>query len=76
MKKTRAPIPKWHTVYDDSDLPAQCTVDEASNYLRVSRYLICRMLDNGEIKGKKFGREWRIPKSELTGKGEESECNI
>ncbi len=41
------------------------TVSEVADILRVGRAKMYRMLQNGEIPGKKIGCEWRISRLEL-----------
>ena len=41
------------------------TVKEFAKAIGVCDLTIRRKLDTGEISGKKIGRSWRIPKSEL-----------
>ena len=36
------------------------TVEEAAEYLNVSKYTIWRMIKRGDIPAKKAGRQWRI----------------
>lgn len=36
------------------------TVEEAGEYLKVSKYTIWRMIKRGDIPAKKAGRRWRI----------------
>ncbi len=41
------------------------TVKEASNKLRVHQNTMLRWLNNGTVKGIKFGKLWRIPDTEI-----------
>ena len=41
------------------------TVDQAAEYLHVTPYTIRKWLRNGKIPGRKIGRVYRIPESEL-----------
>jgi len=41
------------------------TTDEAVEYLRITRKTLLKLLHNGEIKGRKAGRNYRFLKSEL-----------
>ena len=36
------------------------TAEEVAEALRVSRTTIIRLINNGELKGKRIGRQWRI----------------
>ena len=42
------------------------TVKEAAAALNVNRQTIIRRIESGKIDGKKVGKTWRIPKSELS----------
>ena len=39
--------------------------DEAAELLQIHPHTIRKWLRDGKIQGKKFGRVWRIPESEL-----------
>jgi excisionase family DNA binding protein len=41
------------------------TVREAAQFLRVSRNTLYRCLKQGDLPGRRIGREWRLLKSEL-----------
>lgn len=41
------------------------TIDEFAQEARISTKTVRRWLKEGKIKGKQFGRIWRIPPSEL-----------
>ena len=41
------------------------TFDEFRKYLKLGRNTALRLLQTGEVKGKKVGRQWRILKSEV-----------
>lgn len=43
------------------------TVNEAAAALQVNRQTIIRRIESGRLDGKKIGKTWRIPKSEITG---------
>lgn len=47
------------------DAPVLYTTNEAAEILKTTRYTIMTMIKNGQLKAKKFGNQWRIPKSEL-----------
>jgi len=42
------------------------TLDEAAEYLSVSKPTLYRMLDRGEVKGAKVGRQWRFRQTDLS----------
>ncbi len=42
------------------------TLDDAAEYLSVSKPTLYRMLDRGEVKGAKVGRQWRFRQSDLS----------
>lgn len=48
-----------------NNYPDVLTSDEASKALGISTKLLYRLIKNGDIKGKKVGREYRITKSNL-----------
>ena len=41
------------------------TLREAYEFLRVSRGTLLRLLARGELRGRKVGRQWRFPGTEL-----------
>ncbi|OPX90274.1 MAG: Helix-turn-helix domain protein [Pelotomaculum sp. PtaB.Bin104] len=41
------------------------TLQEAADFLRVGRNAMSKMVNNGEIPGKKVGREWRFSRQAL-----------
>lgn len=41
------------------------TIDELANILKVEHKTIRRAIQRGEIKAKKYGRQWRIKKSDI-----------
>lgn len=41
------------------------TVDEIAAELRVSRYTVVRLIECGELPGKKIGRQWRVLREDL-----------
>ncbi|GIV69220.1 helix-turn-helix domain-containing protein [Caldilinea sp.] len=48
-----------------SDLPLVLTSEQAAAVLQVTRRTITNMLDRGDLRGVKIGKEWRISRSEL-----------
>jgi excisionase family DNA binding protein len=48
-----------------SDLPLVLTSDQAAAVLQVKRRTIANMLDRGELRGVKIGKEWRVNRAEL-----------
>ena len=55
---------KNKTFKADADLPL--TVTEAAQILRCGRALVLRLLNSGELKGRKVGRSWRISRDAIT----------
>lgn len=51
--------------YEDKELPAVMTFDEAREYLFIGRNLLLGLLHSGELKGIKIGNKWRIHKENL-----------
>lgn len=47
------------------DLPDLLNVEQACLVLDLSRPTVSKMLNNGKIKAEKYGREWRIYKSQF-----------
>ena len=41
------------------------TLEEFKNYLRIGRNTALKLLNDGEVKAKRVGRQWRILKSEV-----------
>ena len=41
------------------------TVKEAAAALNINRQTVIRRIESGKLDGKKIGKTWRIPKSEL-----------
>ena len=41
------------------------TVEEARQFLRLSRKTIYKLLESGVIPGQKFGRDWRVDREQL-----------
>lgn len=41
------------------------TVEEVAKFLRVSRHTVYRLVERGEIPGRKIGRVWRFPRVAL-----------
>ena len=56
MKK---PVCDWERLPVFLDVQMVCCI------LRCSRPLVLRMISSGEIRARKFGREWRIPKEAI-----------
>ena len=48
-----------------SDLPLVLTSDQAAAMLQVKRRTIANMLDRGDLRGVKIGKEWRVSRAEL-----------
>lgn len=48
-----------------ADVPSLMRLDEACCLLRMSRPTLLKLLQSGEVKGQKIGREWRIYKSQF-----------
>ena len=46
------------------------TVKEAAEFMRISPLTVNRVLNSGELKGYKFGGQWRIEKSDILKYGE------
>lgn len=51
--------------YEDEELPAVMTFEEAREYLFIGRNTLLDLLHSGELKGKKIGNKWRIRKEDL-----------
>ena len=48
------------------DLPKDwLSVADICEYMDVSSFVVTRMLRSGEIKGVKFGREWRVARADF-----------
>ena len=48
------------------DLPKDwLSVADICEYMDVSSFVVTRMLRSGEIKGVKFGREWRMARADF-----------
>ena len=41
------------------------TVEEVAKLKRISKQTVLKLLHEGEIKGKKYGREWRVKRKDL-----------
>ncbi|HEY5579460.1 MAG TPA: helix-turn-helix domain-containing protein [Acidimicrobiia bacterium] len=41
------------------------SVSDVCEYMGVSRYVVTSMLRSGELRGIKFGREWRVSRPDL-----------
>ena len=48
-----------------SDLPLVLTSDQAAVALQLKRRTIANMLDRGDLRGVKIGKEWRVSRVEL-----------
>lgn len=48
-----------------SDLPLVLTSEQAAAVLQLTRRTITNMLDRGDLRGVKVGKEWRISRAEL-----------
>lgn len=48
-----------------SDLPLVLTSDQAAAVLQLKRRTIANMLDRGDLRGVKIGKEWRVSRAEL-----------
>jgi len=48
---------------ENNDIPLN--IEEAAQVLRVSRPVILRLLNSGQLRGRKVGRAWRILRSEI-----------
>jgi excisionase family DNA binding protein len=48
-----------------SDLPLVLTSEQAAAVLQLTRRTITNMLDRGDLRGAKIGKEWRISRAEL-----------
>lgn len=47
------------------DLPAILTAEECAGFLRIHLNTVKRLLSEGELPGKKIGRQWRVDKDDL-----------
>lgn len=47
------------------DLPAILTAEECAGFLRLHLNTVKRLLIEGELPGKKIGRQWRVDKEDL-----------
>ena len=43
------------------------TLTEVAKFLRVSRPTVYKLMERGEIRGKKVGRQWRFVRTEIEG---------
>lgn len=48
-----------------TDLPLVLTSEQAATILQLTRRTITNMLDRGDLRGVKIGKEWRISRAEL-----------
>ena len=48
-----------------SDLPLVLTTEQAATVLQIKRRTIANMLDRGDLRGVKIGKEWRVSRAEL-----------
>jgi excisionase family DNA binding protein len=53
------------TVSQWSDLPLVLTTEQAAVVLQLKRRTIANMLDRGDLRGVKVGKDWRVSRSEL-----------
>ena len=53
------------TVSQWTDLPLVLTSEQAAQVLQLTRRTITNMLDRGDLRGVKIGKEWRISRAEL-----------
>lgn len=50
---------------EDDKANSPLTIDEAAEYLKVSRKTMTRWIADGAVKAAKIGRVWRINRSEI-----------
>ena len=50
---------------EDDKANSPLTIDEAAEYLKVSRKTMTRWIADGTVKAAKIGRVWRINRSEI-----------
>ena len=48
-----------------SDLPLVLTSDQTAEVLQLKRRTVTNMLDRGDLRGIKIGKEWRVNRAEL-----------
>ncbi len=48
-----------------ADLPLVLTSEQAAKVLQLTRRTVTNMLDRGDLRGVKIGKEWRISRAEL-----------
>jgi len=48
-----------------SDLPLVLTSDQAAVVLQINRRTLTNMLDRGDLRGVKIGKEWRVSRTEM-----------
>ncbi|MBQ3427992.1 MAG: helix-turn-helix domain-containing protein [Clostridia bacterium] len=51
--------------YNEDELPAVLTFEEAREYLFIGRNTMLDVLHSGKLKGFKVGKKWRIRKDDL-----------
>lgn len=62
----RCPKPRYtKTFYDWDEVPLFLETTDLCNLLHLSEPTIIRMLNSGEIKGVRFGKQWRVNKSDF-----------
>jgi len=49
----------------DDDVGTIMTIDELSDYLRVSKSTVYKLVQSGRLPGKKAGRQWRFHKNAI-----------
>ena len=47
--------------------PTLMTLTEVAKFLRVSRPTVYKLIDQGVIRGRKVGRQWRFVRTEIEG---------
>lgn len=53
------------TISQWTELPLVLTSEQAAQVLQLTRRTITNMLDRGDLRGVKIGKEWRISRAEL-----------
>ena len=62
----RCPKPRYTKKYTDWDeVPLFLKTTDLCNLLELSEPTIIRMLNSGQLKGVRFGNQWRINKTDL-----------
>jgi len=49
----------------DKGMEELLTLEELAKYLKISKYTLYKMLENGKIPGFKIANQWRFKKSEI-----------